>query len=85
MRIPPNNSFQKLKKTLDIPGKRAIIIIRKGKENPKNQKGNNMKTYFYGFYDFEAASWEEAARHIAERFGYCDADELFEMEEEEEE
>ena len=42
-----------------------------------------MKTYFYGFYDFEAASWEEAARHIAEHFGYCDADELFEMEEEE--
>ena len=42
-----------------------------------------MKTYFYNGYDFTAENWEEAARYIAEHFGYCDFAELFEMEEEE--
>lgn len=43
---------------------------------------NEMKTYFYKGRDFTAESWEEAERSAAEEYGYCDADELFEMEEE---
>lgn len=43
-----------------------------------------MKTYFYERYGFEvtAESWDEAAAHVAEHYGYCDPDELFEMDEE---
>ena len=44
-----------------------------------------MKTFFYMGYDFTAENWEEAERYVAENWGYCDADGLYEADEEEEE
>lgn len=41
-----------------------------------------MKTFFYKDYDFKAENWEAAERYVAEHWGYCDADELFEADEE---
>jgi len=37
-----------------------------------------MKNFVYMEHEFTAADWYEAAAYVAERWGCCDSDELFE-------